>query len=336
MPTFASHHALYAQHLNASDLEQMQTSAHPHFLNAVQQMWLMQSCCRAEAMVEFVKESGQFDDLVASLEDAKPDYLRACLDNNIKIVQGNREIFYFSWDALDTIEVRSSQDAAIDFMAALKRLDIDLTQWRYHPILEAPVALDSPEGQSLADHNNFIDSFIIGTAPRQADGYFLQGRFAEIAAEAGNEKALAAFTKREYSAIYGDFINYDFAPSYQNISAIEDAARIACDDYSIDLAPYSRPVSQYWAIKPELADALRNLGQNVVPLLDMHIWGRTNADIELETDSVIQAAFLNHFPQELGDFIEKHMPQTAKRIQDELTACATARDGHNASPSFDA
>lgn len=326
-------HAHYVQHFNASDMQMLQSSLRADFLNAVQQMWLMQSCCRAEAMVEFVKESGQFDDLVSTLEDAKPDYLAACCDNNIQIVQGTNAIFYFSWDSLDTIEVRSSQDATIDYVAALKKLGIDLTQWRYHPILEAPVFLNSPEGQPLAPHGDFIDSFIIGCAPRQADGYCLQSRFFEIAADTGNEKALTAFTKRDYKAIYGDFINRDFQPSYQAITAIEDAARIACDDYGIDLTPYSHPVTEYWAVKPELADALTKLGQNVVQILDMHLWGRTSCDFEVEADPAIQAAFMHGFPESFDLFVEQNMPETAQRIRAAHMPCAPTLGAQALAPS---
>lgn len=312
-------HFHYADYMKSDDFNLLHSREHSGaFQRAIEEMWSRHVFQNAYELVDAMQKTGQFEEELADLNNPEPDYEEAAADNEVCIVDGEKEVFYFKWDDLSTIEVTSHTEAMIDYQRFAKDNGLNLDEWRWDADNEEVVHRESDMGRTLTDHSNALEGYI--DAEGGIDGENVQ-EFLEKAAEAAGLTDFAnRLGKTEASALYGDYINKGYYTQTQNNENIQLAAENACDEYGIDADDYRPEVMEHWAIDNDLARALKNQGESVVELAGFKIWGRCTTGQSVVLDHCVQQTYIHEFPYAFDAFVKQHMPEVAQRIESEVRA----------------
>lgn len=311
-------HFDYAERMKSEDFALLHSNELAGtFQRAIEQLWSRHVYQNAYELVEAMSKSGQFENELADLNNPEPDYQEAALQNNICIVDGSQEAFYFKWDEMTTIEVTAHDNAMIDFQAFAKENGLDLNEWRYDEENDQIVRHDSPRGQ-LLNHSNALEGFI--EYKGGVDGDDVHEFLLQAATAAGLTELAESLEQDDKDTLYEKFINTDYATQTQRNDDVEDAAKNACDEYGIDSDDYRPEVYEHYAIDNDMARALQNQGELVVELAGFQVWGRCTTGQSVVLDHCVQQTFIHEFPYEFQNFVEEHMPAVADRIKAEVRA----------------
>lgn len=308
---------LVSEHLfpNLTKEEQDQVRNSPAFDRTVSDMVQQGIHQNVGELIDRLFKSGQFENELEGLSP-QPDYEAAADYNNVEVVDGSQDVFFFRWSDLTTVDVSADHTSMIDWKAFARSQGIDLDKYRWDTANDEPVA-DTPENAQNPDRElapgllypAFID------AQSWPDGKDMVAMLAQVARLEGKQELADILDKAQpkaLSKLLSPHINQDFMSAQSN-SDVDDAYKNACEEYSLETDNIE--IYEYWAVNSDFAKRLQDTGHVVAEVFDLHVWGRTCTGQMITMDGSIQEMCLTQWQFGVDECVRKVLPEAAARIQ---------------------
>lgn len=306
----------YAEHMKSEDFSLLHSRDHSAaFQRAVEQLWLSNVLQNAGELIQGLRDSGQFEEVLSDLDNPDPDYETAASEHKVHIVDGVNDVFYFKWDDFSSVDISAHDDAMIDFLAFAEANGLDLNFVRFDPETDEVIALNSDRGQELAAQTNALEVCLENTM--LADGSDVHEFLLNAANALGMTELAEKLKTGNMRKLYEAHINTQFTSSQSNDDA-RDAAKNACDYFGIETDDFRRDALEHWAVTQDFAARLQGQNENVQEVLGFQIWGRTTSGQAVHIDHCVEQTFIHGYPYLMDEFVEKNMPEVAQRIQAEV------------------
>lgn len=273
---------------------------------------------RANELVDRLRQAEGFEDELEKL-DPKPDFVEACAQNDVEIVEDGGAFYSFNWKELSTIEVGTDGKGYIDFPKFAQDQGIDLSLWAWNVVEHVPVLRSSVNDENTAD----IDSgrsVLAGVIEATAlvDASEVVDALAHIARESGkNDLALALQDAGKRKALLEGYVFPNSVLSADEFLTKEEAAEHACREYNID-ADYPE-VYEYWVVDDTLAYLLQEQGELVErDFVGFTIWGRCTTGQGISMDGVISNIMRERFADEIDALVLQQFPNVGKHDENLL------------------
>jgi len=263
-------------------------------------------------LVDRLRNAEGFDEELEQLY-AKPDYLAACNENGVEIVQDGDVYYHFRWPDANTIEVGTDGKGYVDFPKFAADHGLDLAAWAWDKLNDQPILRSEVNDENAADIDVELDvlSAVIkhSTYP---DGQDVIDALAFIAKAAGKSELAAA--------LEGDDKRQDLLSGYvlpASVLCVDEfhgqleAAENACDTYN--LQPDVPEIYEYWAVDDTLAYHLEERGEVVAKdFVGLTVWGRATTGQMISSDHVIEEIFMDFHEAEVEALLLKQFPHVGK------------------------
>lgn len=267
---------------------------------------------RANELVDRLRQTEGFEEELEKL-DPRPDFVEACAENDIEIVEDDGAFYSFNWQELSTIEVGTDGKGYIDFPQFAQDKGLDLSLWAWSVVEHAPVLRSSINDENATD----IDSgrsVLAGVIEATAlvDASEVVDALAHIARESGkNDLALALQDAGKRKDLLEGYVCPNSVLSADEFPTKEEAAEHACRVHNIEA--YYPEVYEYWVVDDTLAYLLQEQGELVErDFVGFTIWGRCATGQSISLDGVISNIMRERFADEIDALVLQQFPNVGK------------------------
>lgn len=263
-------------------------------------------------LVDRLRNAEGFEDELEQLY-SKPDYLGACEENGVEIVQDGDVYYHFQWSAASTIEVGTDGKGYVDFPKFAADQGLDLAAWAWDKLNDQPILRSEVNDDNAPDIDVELDvlSAVIEHAI-SPDGQDVVDALAFIAKASGKPELAAALEgddKRQ--ALLSGYVVPASELCVDEFHGKLEAAQHACDAY--DLRPDAPEIYEYWAVDDTLAYHLEERGEVVAKdFVGLTVWGRPTTGQSISMDGVIEEIFMDFHEAEVEALLLKQFPHVGK------------------------
>lgn len=267
---------------------------------------------QASELVGRLRDAGGFEEELEEL-DSRPDYVAACADGGVQIVDDGGTFYVFNWKDLTTIELGDDGKGYIDFPRFAQDQGLDLAKWAWNTAEDMPVLLSDVNDDNAADV--LVDSPVLTgliKATRFVDASEVVDALVVIAQKSGKEELASALKdESKRKRLLEAYVVPNSVLCVDEFDSELDAARHACEAYDIE-ADY-REVYEYWVVDDALAHALETRGEVVSrDFVGLTVWGRCTTGQSISMDGVISEIVRDWCGEEVDALVLKQFPNVGK------------------------
>lgn len=263
-------------------------------------------------LVDRLRNAEGFDDELDQL-NPRPDYVGACEEEGIEIVDDNGTFYAFSWKNLTTIEVGDDGKGYIDFPRFAAEKGIDLSAWVWNKALSEPILISDVNDDNAGDVDldqsllaGLIEDTVRPDATEVVDALIFVARkmgMERLAVDLGDEACRQELLK--------GYVVADSSLAVDEFDSKEDAAEHACNEFGIN--PDYPEVYEYWIVDDPMAYQLSKRGELVVrDFVGLTVWGRTATGQSMSLDGVMTDIVKEWSAEEIDALVLKQFPNIGK------------------------
>lgn len=258
------------------------------------------------------QETGEYDEDLESLE-AKPDYIEACEENLIQLVEADGDRHYwFDWNDLDSIMLDAEGVGYLDFAAFAKHHNLDLTVWGWDKMGDTPVLLAEVDAEEHEVDQGLSLLAAIGDATSSASDVL--GALSHVArynrqVELADQLLKAQRSGATLQKLFADFVDKQPDLSLTEFDSAEEAAKDACESHRPVIEPDAGEIYEFWAVDDRLGYLLQKQGEVVADdFLGMRVWGRSTTGQSISMDGVISRIVKEQCDDKVDDLVKQVFP----------------------------